>query len=80
MPNSRGLTVGSQFSLTQSSTVNDTTCATAKVAPRLTFPAHMAPLDLLFEPDGSAAYVSFHGSCKCLKIHEIYRTRHIANT
>src|ERR1044071_4299971 len=29
---------------------------------RVHFPAHTAPLDVKFLPDGSAAFVSFHGS------------------
>ncbi|KAF1968607.1 soluble quino protein glucose dehydrogenase [Bimuria novae-zelandiae CBS 107.79] len=33
-----------------------------RVAPKLCFPAHTAPLDLKFTADGAAAYVSFHGS------------------
>jgi glucose/arabinose dehydrogenase len=60
--NADGLTVGSQFVQKPNSTFNDTTCAKERVAPRLTFQAHMAPLDIIFEPDGSMAYVSFHGS------------------
>jgi glucose/arabinose dehydrogenase len=59
---STGLTVGSQFVQSPNSTLNDTTCATERVSPRLTFQAHQAPLDILFEPDGSTDYVSFHGS------------------
>lgn len=31
-------------------------------APRLVFPAHTAPIDIKFKKDGSAAFVSFHGS------------------
>lgn len=30
--------------------------------PRLVFPAHAAPLDIKFKEDGSAAFISFHGS------------------
>jgi glucose/arabinose dehydrogenase len=59
---STNLKVGSQFVQAPNSTFNDTTCADTRVAPRLTFQAHQAPLDIIFEPDGSAAYVSFHGS------------------
>ncbi|TPX11786.1 uncharacterized protein E0L32_007523 [Thyridium curvatum] len=57
-----GLHVGDQFSLVQNATLNDTTCAQQYVAPRLTLPAHFAPLDILFGDDGAQAYVSFHGS------------------
>lgn len=63
IPDVGNMTVGSQFTLDPNSTLNDTTCAQAFVPPRLTFQAHMAPLDLLFsEPDGSTAYITFHGS------------------
>ncbi|KAF2827652.1 soluble quino protein glucose dehydrogenase [Ophiobolus disseminans] len=34
----------------------------SRVPPKLCFPAHIAPLDIKFNPNGSAAYVSFHGS------------------
>ena len=56
------LTVGDQFSMVQTTTIDDQICAANYQAPRLTFQAHQAPLDLLFAPDGSAANVSFHGS------------------
>ncbi|KAK5112820.1 hypothetical protein LTR85_011154 [Meristemomyces frigidus] len=57
-------TVGSQFAIgALNSTVNDTTCDDAnRQAPRLTFQAHMAPLDILFNTEGTAAWVTFHGS------------------
>ncbi|WPG99692.1 Hypothetical protein R9X50_00251100 [Acrodontium crateriforme] len=56
--------VGEQFAIGNlNSTVNDTTCSEAnRQAPRLVFQAHMAPLDILFNPAGTAAWVSFHGS------------------
>ncbi|TKA76034.1 hypothetical protein B0A55_05118 [Friedmanniomyces simplex] len=57
-------TVGDQFAIGNlNSTVNDTTCDAAnRQAPRLTFQAHMAPLDILFNTAGTAAWVTFHGS------------------
>lgn len=57
-------TVGTQFAIgALNSTVNDTTCDDAnRQAPRLTFQAHMAPLDILFNTAGTAAWVTFHGS------------------
>lgn len=64
-PSRGNLTVGSQFALDSASpTLNDTTCSSPSsfVPPRLTFQAHTAPLDVLFSPDGAAAYVTFHGS------------------
>src|SRR5690606_37674133 len=42
--------------------LNDAYCEAETVSPRLTFQAHMAPLDVKFKHDGSAAYISFHGS------------------
>ncbi|CAK7205709.1 hypothetical protein SEUCBS139899_008488 [Sporothrix eucalyptigena] len=59
---SSSLSVGDQFSMTQNSTLNDTTCASDYVAPMLTFSAHSSPQDLLFSTDGTAAYVALHGS------------------
>ncbi|CAK7243490.1 MAG: hypothetical protein STHCBS139747_005015 [Sporothrix thermara] len=56
------LNVGDQFSMTQNSTLNDTTCAADFVGPTLTFDAHASPQDLLFATDGTAAYVALHGS------------------
>ncbi|KAK4547346.1 hypothetical protein LTR36_001002 [Oleoguttula mirabilis] len=57
-------TVGDQFAIgALNSSVNDTTCDAAnRQAPRLTFEAHMAPLDILFNTAGTAAWVTFHGS------------------
>ncbi|OQO12130.1 hypothetical protein B0A48_02770 [Cryoendolithus antarcticus] len=53
---------GQQFAIgDQNSTVNDTICASLQ-APRLVFQAHMAPLDILFNEQGTAAWVTFHGS------------------
>ncbi|KAK0268334.1 hypothetical protein LTR35_015628 [Friedmanniomyces endolithicus] len=57
-------TDGMQFAIgSLNSTDNDTTCDAAnRQAPRLTFQAHMAPLDILFNTEGTAAWVTFHGS------------------
>ncbi|KAH8808606.1 hypothetical protein F5884DRAFT_377928 [Xylogone sp. PMI_703] len=57
-----GLTVGEQFAQNQTSSLNDTTCNSDYVAPRLTFPAHMSPLDMKFLSNGTEAFVTFHGS------------------
>lgn len=62
IPDVGNLTVGSQFTLDQNSTVNDTFCSSERIPPRLTFEAHMAPLDIIFLPNGTEAFVSFHGS------------------
>ncbi|KAH8205225.1 hypothetical protein TruAng_000637 [Truncatella angustata] len=62
IPDLGSLGVGSQFPQSQNTSLNDTTCSDERVSPRLTFQAHMAPLDIIFAPDGNTAYVSFHGS------------------
>lgn len=63
IPNNTGLQVGTQFAIgNQNATINDTFCQNDRVAPRLTFQAHMAPLDMKFNDNGSAAWVTFHGS------------------
>ncbi|KAB5583127.1 hypothetical protein GE09DRAFT_291680 [Coniochaeta sp. 2T2.1] len=61
-PDKGDMKIGSQFVLDPSDTLNDATCAEEYVPPRLTFQAHMAPLDIKFTSDGALAYVSFHGS------------------
>ncbi|KAK4127301.1 soluble quino protein glucose dehydrogenase [Parathielavia appendiculata] len=61
-PSPGDLTVGSQFSLDNNATHNDTDCAQRTTAPRLTFQAHTAPLDIKFRASGEAAFISFHGS------------------
>lgn len=62
IPDVGSMTVGSQFALSPNTTFNDTTCATDFVSPRLTFQAHTAPLDILFDIHGTVAYITFHGS------------------
>ncbi|KAF8867310.1 glucose sorbosone dehydrogenase [Acephala macrosclerotiorum] len=59
IPDLGSLKVGDQFTLDQNATLNDTTCQTEKVSPRLTFQTHMAPLDMKFLPNGTEAYISF---------------------
>ena len=62
IPMNDNLTVGSQFAMgTPNNTVNDTLC-TERTPPRLTFQAHMAPLDIKFNDSGNEAWVTFHGS------------------
>lgn len=61
LPNNTNITVGTQFKLDDFPTT-DATCMNDRTPPRLSFQAHMAPLDLKFNPDGSAAWVTFHGS------------------
>lgn len=62
IPDNAGLSVGTQFAMTENSTMTDEICASDYVSPRLTFPAHQAPLDIKFNAAGTEAYVSFHGS------------------
>jgi glucose/arabinose dehydrogenase len=63
IPQNQGLQVGEQFAIgEQNATVNDTFCQQDRIAPRLTFQAHMAPLDIKFNDNGTAAWVTFHGS------------------
>lgn len=53
---------GQQFAPNdQNSTNNDEICAD-RVASRLVFAAHMAPLDIKFNSDGTEAWIAFHGS------------------
>ncbi|KAK7747312.1 hypothetical protein SLS53_001565 [Cytospora paraplurivora] len=65
-PGTGDMTVGSQFALgdviINSQIINDTTCARDYIPPRLTFQAHTAPMDIIFNPQGDTAYVTFHGS------------------
>jgi glucose/arabinose dehydrogenase len=62
IPDYDGMT-GQQFAIgDQNATVNDTFCQNDRVAPRLTFAAHMAPLDIKFNINGTAAWVTMHGS------------------
>ena len=56
-------TTGEQFAIgDQNATVNDTLCRDDHIAPRITFNAHMAPLDIKFNSNGTAAWVTMHGS------------------
>ncbi|KAK7745235.1 hypothetical protein SLS62_009864 [Diatrype stigma] len=57
-----GMKVGDQFTPSTSDVTTDSVCQDHFVAPRLTWPAHTAPLDIKFTADGSEAFVSFHGS------------------
>lgn len=57
-----GLKTGSQFVDGSNSSVNDASCAARATAPRLSFPAHSAPIDAVFDAAGTSLYVTFHGS------------------
>ncbi|KAL5120292.1 hypothetical protein ACEQ8H_001850 [Pleosporales sp. CAS-2024a] len=63
IPDNTGLQTGSNFAIgTQNATLNDTYCQEDRIAPRITFQAHMAPLDINFNSHGTGAWISFHGS------------------
>ncbi|KAJ4380843.1 hypothetical protein N0V86_004205 [Didymella sp. IMI 355093] len=63
IPDNQGISVGSQFAIgNQNETVNDEDCRDEHIAPRLTFQAHMAPIDIKFNTKGTGAWVSFRGS------------------
>jgi len=63
IPNNGNLTIGSPFSIgDQNATVNDTICDSTTIPARLTFQAHWAPLDIKFNSNGTAAWVTSHGS------------------
>lgn len=64
-PDLGDMQTGDQFPVAETSTLTDESCNEDFVAPRLTFQAHTAPLDIVFTEDGSQAFVSFHGSCRC---------------
>lgn len=62
LPDNSNLTIGSQFAIgNMNDTINDTYCA-EQTPPRLTFQAHMAPLDIAFNDSGNEGWVTFHGS------------------
>jgi glucose/arabinose dehydrogenase len=63
IPDGTGLSVGEQFTIGNiTATNNDSLCANKYEPPRLTFPAHWAPLDIVFNTAGSVAYITSHGS------------------
>jgi glucose/arabinose dehydrogenase len=64
IPDNDGLVIGKQFAMQENTTLRDETCAEDYVPPRLTFPAHYAPIDIKFSGSGDTAYVTFRGSCK----------------
>ncbi|KAK4151580.1 L-sorbosone dehydrogenase [Chaetomidium leptoderma] len=62
IPDNDGLAIGKQFAVRENTTLRDETCAESYVPPRLTFPAHYAPMDIKFSEGGETAYVTFRGS------------------
>jgi glucose/arabinose dehydrogenase len=61
LPDFDGVT-GNQFAPNDQNDTNNDQLCTERVAPRLVFHAHMAPLDLKFNANGTQAWISFHGS------------------
>ncbi|KAI4141464.1 MAG: hypothetical protein LQ341_003513 [Variospora aurantia] len=62
LPQNENIRVGTQFAMSdQNNTINDTFCAD-QTPPRLTFQAHMAPLDIKFNNSATEAWVTFRGS------------------
>ncbi|CRK30530.1 hypothetical protein BN1723_014385 [Verticillium longisporum] len=62
-PRLGNMSTGDQFEASNDRADDTSGCSTQYTAPRLTFQAHSAPLDIVFTPDGSEAFVTFHGSC-----------------
>lgn len=56
------LKTGSQFVVTPNSTFNDASCVGKSNPPRLSFPAHMAPIGSAFDRNATNLYITFHGS------------------
>ncbi|KAL8712287.1 MAG: hypothetical protein Q9220_003438 [cf. Caloplaca sp. 1 TL-2023] len=62
LPENSNVKVGTQFAIgNQDSGINDTFCAD-HTPPRLTFQAHMAPIDIKFNNSATEAWVTFRGS------------------
>ncbi|KAK4222040.1 soluble quino protein glucose/sorbosone dehydrogenase [Podospora fimiseda] len=66
IPEGDGLVVGKQFAVEEDGEglLSDEVCEKDYVSPRLTFPAHYAPMDVKFDGGGGRGYVSFRGSCE----------------
>jgi glucose/arabinose dehydrogenase len=63
IPRAQALKIGMQFSYSGSQTgTTDDTCAKNYVPPRITLPAHWAPIDIAFNSKGTVAYMTAHGS------------------
>jgi len=64
IPDNDGLAPGDQFARDESGSMSDDVCLEDYIPPRLTFPAHYAPMDILFTEEGDEAFVTFRGSCE----------------
>ncbi|KAI1166782.1 soluble quino protein glucose dehydrogenase [Nemania serpens] len=56
------LKTGSQFVVSPNTTFNDASCNGVSNPPRLSFPAHIAPIGSVFDKTASNLYITFHGS------------------
>ncbi|KAH9899079.1 soluble quino protein glucose dehydrogenase [Xylariomycetidae sp. FL2044] len=58
------LKTGSQFVVNPNSTFTDASCDADgfSIPPRLSFPAHIAPITNVFDPPAANMYITFHGS------------------
>lgn len=54
--------MGDQFVLSPTNKINDSSCIGRSVPPRLTFPAHSAPLDAKFDSGFQNLWVTLHGA------------------
>jgi hypothetical protein len=48
--------------VTPNTTFNDASCAGVSNPPRLSFPAHTAPISNVFDKNATNMYITFHGS------------------
>ncbi|KAF2425504.1 soluble quino protein glucose dehydrogenase, partial [Tothia fuscella] len=64
IPNNVGLSVGQQFShdFSAENDIADVECQSQYQSPRLTLPAHWAPIDIAFNSGGTVAYMTSKGS------------------
>ncbi|KAB5522939.1 soluble quino protein glucose/sorbosone dehydrogenase [Coniochaeta sp. 2T2.1] len=56
------LKTGDQFVVTPNNTFNDASCVGKSHPPRLSFPAHSAPISNVFDKEGKNMYITMHGS------------------
>lgn len=53
---------GDQFVVTPNASFTDLSCSSRATPPRLTFQAHSAPINAVFDSAGENLYITFHGS------------------
>ncbi len=62
IPNNTDIQGGTQFAIGYPNATNNDVLCREKVAPRLVFQAHMAPLAILFNNAGTEAWITYHGN------------------